>query len=67
MRLFWILARVVLIVLALLTSVVTVLFVSGPSGTTVEPGGAVIDLIALVVVIACVASLWRDLRGGRPA
>ncbi len=62
----WIIARVVLVVLALLTSLLTLVFVSGPSGTTVVPGGVIIDLVALVVLIACVASLWRDLRG-RPS
>ena len=65
MRMVWILVRVVLVVLALMTTFFTAVFATGPSGTTVLVDGVVIVAVALVVLIACAVSLWRDLRGGR--
>ena len=60
MRALWTIARILLALLALATSFVTVLFVTGPSGTSVDPNGAVIDAVALVVLVAVAWSLWRD-------
>lgn len=60
MRALWTIARILLALLALAASFVTVLFVTGPSGTSVDPSGAVIDVIALVVLVAVAWSLWRD-------
>jgi riboflavin transporter FmnP len=36
--------------------------VSTPSGTSIDPSGAVIDAIALVVFVVIAWSLWRDRR-----
>lgn len=41
---------------------VVVVFVSSPSGTGIEVGGAVIDAVGLVVAIFAAWSLWRDRR-----
>jgi hypothetical protein len=61
-RALWTLARIVIALLAIGTALVTVFFVTGPSGTTVDSNGAVIDAVALVVLIAVAWSLWRDRR-----
>jgi hypothetical protein len=61
-RLLWTLVRVLLVLASLGTLFVTVLFVSSPSGTSVELTGAVIDAIALVVLVVVAWSLWRDRR-----
>jgi hypothetical protein len=45
---------------ALGTLFVVPLFVSSPSGTSVETSGAVIDLIAIAVLVLAAWSLWRD-------
>jgi hypothetical protein len=38
----------------------TVFWISSPSGTTIDPTGAIIDAVALVVLVAAAWSLWRD-------
>jgi hypothetical protein len=53
---------VLVIVLALATTVFTPVWMEGPDGRTIVPGGAVIDLIALAAIIAAAFSLWRDRR-----
>lgn len=60
MRALWTIARILIGLLALGTTFVTVLFVTGPSGTSVDPSGAVIDAVALVILVAVAWSLWRD-------
>ena len=60
MRALWTIGRIALALLALATTFFTALYVSGPSGTSVDPSGAVIDAVALVVLIAVAWSLWRD-------
>jgi hypothetical protein len=61
----WVLVRVVLVALALVVLIVTIVYEESPSGTTLVPGGVVIDLVALAVALACVISLLRDVRGRR--
>ena len=46
--------------LALATAFVTVLFVTGPGETRVDVSGAVIDAVALVILVVVAWSLWRD-------
>ena len=48
--------------LALATAFLTVLFVTGPEGTRGYVSGAVIDAVALVILVAVAWSLWRDRR-----
>ena len=50
----------VLILVAIFTMSVTVFWISSPSGTTIDPNGAIVDAVALVVLIAAGWSLWRD-------
>jgi len=59
-RALWTIARIIVALLALGTTAVTALFVTGPSGTSVDPNGALIDAVALVILIAVAWSLWRD-------
>jgi flagellar biosynthesis protein FliP len=61
-RALWTLIRIVVLLASLATLFVTVLFVSTPSGTSIDPSGAVIDAIALVVFVVIAWSLWRDRR-----
>jgi hypothetical protein len=50
-----------LIVLVCLgTLFLTVLFVSAPTGTNIDPTGAAVDAIALVVLVLVAWSLTRD-------
>jgi hypothetical protein len=58
----WTIYRVAVIVLALFTMFVTVTFVSGPNGTTLDPAGAWIDVLALAALTVSVGSLWTDRR-----
>lgn len=58
----WTIYRVAVIVLALLTMFVTPVFVSGPSGTTLDPAGAWIDVLALAALTVSVGSLWSERR-----
>jgi hypothetical protein len=60
MRPIWTIARVVILLAALATTFVTILFVSGPGGTSIDPNGAIVDAIALIVIVAVAWSLWRD-------
>ena len=62
MRVLWTLVRVLLLLAALATLFVTPLFVSSPSGTNIEAMGAVVDAIALVILVLMGWSLWRDRR-----
>ena len=55
--------RIVVLLLALATLFMAVLLVSSPSGTTVDPTGAIVDAIAVIVLIVVAWSLWRDRRG----
>jgi hypothetical protein len=58
----WTIYRVAVIVLALFTMFVTAAFVSGPSGTTLDPAGAWIDVLALAALTVSVGSLWDERR-----
>ena len=58
----WTIARIIVALLALGVSFVTVLFVSGPGTTSLDPSGALIDAVALAVLIAVAWSMWRDRR-----
>lgn len=58
----WTIYRVAVIVLALFTMFVTPVFVSGPSGTTLDPAGAWIDVLALAALTVSVGSLWSERR-----
>jgi hypothetical protein len=60
MRVLWTIIRVLIVLACLGTLLVTVLFVSSPSGTTIDASGAIIDAVALVVLIVVAWSLWRD-------
>lgn len=62
MRALWTLVRVLLLVAALATLFVTPLFVSSPSGTSIDVMGALIDAIALVILVLMAWSLWRGRR-----
>jgi hypothetical protein len=59
-RLLWTIVRFLVLLAALGTLLLTVLFVSSPTGTSVDTNGAVIDGIALVVFVLVAWSLWRD-------
>jgi flagellar biosynthesis protein FliP len=62
MRMLWTLVRILVLLASLATLVVTVLFVSSSTGTSIDPGGAVVDAIALVILVFVGWSLWRDRR-----
>lgn len=47
---------------AVATIALVVFFVSTPNGTTIDPSGAVIDAIAVVILVVGLWSLWRDRR-----
>ena len=57
----WSLIRGAILLFALVTLFVTPLFVSGPSGSAVDPEGAWIDLLALAALVLAIEGLWRDL------
>lgn len=57
----WSLVRGVILLFALVTLFVTPLFVSDPSGSTVDAEGAWIDLLALAALVLAIEGLWRDL------
>jgi hypothetical protein len=59
-RLLWTIVRILVLLAALATLLLTVLFVSSPSGTSVDTNGAIIDGIALVIFVLVAWSLWRD-------
>lgn len=61
MRMVWSLIRAAILLFGLVTLLVTPVFVSGPSGTSVDPEGAWIDLLALAALVLAVEGLWRDL------
>jgi hypothetical protein len=62
MRVLWTAFRVLVIVLAVATTMFTVVWVEGPGGRTIVPEGALIDLIALAAIVAATFSLWRERR-----
>jgi hypothetical protein len=59
-RALWTLVRVLVGLVAIAVMLTAALFISGPSGTTIDPGGALIDAIAVLVLLAVLWSLWRD-------
>lgn len=65
MRALWTVVRILLLLACLTQLFVTVLFVSSPSGTTIDPNGAIIDAIAVIVLVVVAWSLWRDRRALR--
>ena len=60
MRAIWTIVRLLALAAAAVVTLVTVLFVSGPAGTTIDVTGALIDVLALAVIVAVLWSLWRD-------
>jgi hypothetical protein len=54
--------RILLALASVATLFVTALFVSSPSGTTIDPSGAIVDLIAVIVLALIAWSIWRDRR-----
>jgi flagellar biosynthesis protein FliP len=58
----WTLVRILILLASLATLLVTVLFVSSSTGTSIVPSGAVLDAIALVILVFVGWSLWRDRR-----
>ena len=58
------LIRAVVIAVALVVLFLTPLFVTGPSGTTIEPVGAVVDALAVLAIVVA-AGTW--LAGRRRA
>ena len=62
MRALWTLVRILLLLAALATLFVTPLFVSSPSGTSIDVMGALIDAIAVVILVLTAWSLWRGRR-----
>lgn len=62
MRALWTLVRILLVLAALATLFVTPLFVSSPSGTSIDVMGALIDAIAVVILVLMAWSLWRGRR-----
>lgn len=65
MYVLWVLLRVLVIAGALVTTLITVIVVEGPSGRFIVPEGVVINLVAVALAAVAALSLWRDLRGGR--
>jgi hypothetical protein len=59
-RLLWTLVRAVIVLAAIVVLTITPLWISSPSGTTLDTSGAVIDAIALAALIVSLWSLWRD-------
>lgn len=59
MTVLWIALRVLAILAALVVLFLTPLFVQTNGSTSIEPAGAVIDLVALAVLAAAAWSLWR--------
>lgn len=62
MRGLWTVVRLVLVLAAAGVTFVTPFLVVGPGGTSIDQGGALIDAVALVVIVAVLWSLWRDRR-----
>ena len=62
MRVVWTLVRILLVLIALGALLLTPVFVSSPSGTTIESAGLFIDLVALAALVFAVWSIWRGRR-----
>lgn len=60
MRALWTAFRVAVALVALFTMTVTVFWVGSPSGTSIDPQGAFVDVLALSALILAAVSLWRD-------
>jgi hypothetical protein len=58
----WTIYRTAVIVLALVTLFVTPVFITTPSGTTLDPAGTWIDVLALAALTVSVGSLWSERR-----
>jgi hypothetical protein len=58
----WTVVRILLALLALGTLFITPLWMEGPGGTEIVVVGAVIDLVALAVLVAVAWSWWRSRR-----
>jgi hypothetical protein len=54
--------RIVLVLACVLVLLLATAFVGGPSGTSIDPSGAAIDLIAVGVLLITSWSLWHDRR-----
>ena len=60
MQALWTVGRILVALAALGATFVTLLIRQTPGGTTIETSGAVVDLVAVVVLVAVLWSLWRD-------
>jgi hypothetical protein len=58
----WTIYRTAVIVLALVTLFVTPVFVSSSNGTTLDPAGTWIDVLALAALTVSAGSLWSERR-----
>lgn len=58
----WTIYRTAVIVLALFTLFVTPVFVSTSSGTSLDPAGTWIDVLALAALTVSAGSLWSERR-----
>ncbi|HET7701447.1 MAG TPA: hypothetical protein VFM06_11350 [Candidatus Limnocylindria bacterium] len=60
MRAVWTIIRIGVVLVAVATLFVTILFVSGPAGTTIDTQGLLVDAIAVAALLFCAATLYRD-------
>jgi hypothetical protein len=62
MRAVWTTVRIVVVLACVVALLLTSVFVTGPSGTSIDPIGAAIDVIAVGVLLIMAWSLWHDRR-----
>lgn len=61
MRALWTVVRVLAVAAAVVVTILTVPFVlSSATGLSIDPLSAVVDVVAIVVIVAALWSLWRD-------
>ncbi len=60
MRALWTIVRILVALAAIGVTIVTPFFRGDAGGTTIDTNGAVIDAVAVVVLVAALWSLWRD-------
>ena len=60
MKIFMTIVRVALALIAAVVLFVEPFWVQSPSGTTIDPTGALIDAVAAIVLIGMVVWMWID-------
>ena len=60
MKIFMTIVRVVIAAVAAVVIFLVPFWVTGPNGTTIDTNGAIIDLVAAVVLIAMIVWMWVD-------